>query len=98
MDTNDLSFDRSQCQQSNDTRFIARNSVCAILGAKIIHTSNRMLLAPPQTRLTTYLPNPVSHSHIDISKDRVEACYTFQEKITTQMHRVDARHEFPFRP
>ena len=32
------------------------------------------------------------------SKEIVEACYTFQEKITSQLHRVDARHEFPFRP
>ena len=28
----------------------------------------------------------------------MEAFHTSQEKDTTQMHRVDARHEFPFRP
>ena len=32
------------------------------------------------------------------SKEIAEACHTFREKIKTQMHRVAARHEFPFRP
>ena len=68
--------------------------------------ANRNLYAPQTGRFCSLQrhvwarisPTTCPTATYNTSKERKEACHTCREKITTQMHRVAARHEFPFRP
>ena len=54
----------------------------------LLHRRVRPRISPTTCPTATYYT----------SKEIAEACHTCREKNRTQMHRVHARHEFPFRP